>query len=61
MLFRRERRPRLLHPEGGPQAVAGGDEAVRGGAEGETYHAEAAGAGAACEGALENSMTNGTP
>jgi hypothetical protein len=37
------------------------DEGVRGGAEGETYHAAAAGAGAACEGALLIAPTSGTP
>jgi len=38
-----------------------GDESVRGGTEGETYHAEAAGAGAACEGALLIAPTSGIP
>jgi len=34
---------------------------MRGGAEGETYHAEAAGAGAACEGAPKIALISRTP
>ncbi len=48
-------------PAGRRRPSPAGDEAARGGAKGETYHAEAAGAGAACEGALSIALASGMP